>query len=318
MAARDETKKKSRLWLHLLLFLATCGSTFFAGAVFFGTEQNWFLPQAGVVFAVSIMTILSVHEFGHFFAARAHGVDVSLPFFLPAPFPPVGTFGAVIRMREPPRTRGGLLDIGVAGPLAGLVVTLLVGIIGLRLSEVQPLSAVSGDSFLEGNSLLYLLMKKLAHPEMGSGDDVRLHPMAWAGWLGLLVTSLNLLPAGQLDGGHIVYALWGKKVHEKTSTWVQVILFSAGMVGLACQLVLLDNSMVRSLDESGALPWVLRGTGMLVGLVWTVLLKFVGGRHPEVEGMDVPLTKGRRILGLISLAVLVLAFTPSVLSPVAP
>ena len=118
------------------------------------------------------MGILLVHEMGHYLASRYHRVDASLPYFIPFPLPPVGTFGAIIRMKSPPRTRGPMLDIGYAGPLAGLVVTIIVCFVGLRLSPVVPLSGLPEGSFMEGNSLLYLALKKLAHPEMGPGDDV--------------------------------------------------------------------------------------------------------------------------------------------------
>jgi len=274
--------------------------------------------NSGLVYSVSIMGILLVHEMGHYLAARWHRVDASLPYFIPIPFEPIGTFGAVIRMRKPPDTRTSLLDIGCAGPLAGLVVAVVVCYIGLRLSTVLPLDTLPRGSIMEGNSLLYLLLKWLAHPEMGPADDVFLHPVAWAGWLGLLVTSLNLLPAGQLDGGHVVYAMAGPRRHLKVAKIVHVMVFCMGMIGLACQLLILSGPITNALRDAGLLPLILRGAGMLPWLFWTVLLRFVGGKHPPVEDLQKPLSRGRVITGWVTLAVIVLTFTPSILSPVHP
>lgn len=303
-----------------MLFAATCATTFFAGGLG-GEEQIVFLPGDGLLYAASIMGILLIHEMGHFLAARRHRVDASLPYFIPAPFPPIGTFGAVIRMRTPPRTRVSLLDIGAAGPLAGMVVAVVVCFVGLELSEVRPLAALPEHAILEGNSLVYLALKKLAHPGLGPGDDVFLHPVAWAGWLGLLVTSLNLLPAGQLDGGHILYALAGPARHRRVARAVHLAVFGMGIAGLACQMMLLHGPTTSALEEAGLLGVVLRGTGMIVWLVWAVLLYFVGGEHPPVENQaefDQPLPRARRVAGVVSLLVLVITFTPVVWSPVSP
>jgi Zn-dependent protease with chaperone function len=197
------------------------------------------LGQA-LAFAVSMLAILTAHEFGHYFAARYHKTRVTLPFFIPFPLSPFGTMGAFIRLLEPPRNKRVLLDIGLAGPLAGLVVTLPVLILGLSLSPVERLPAVLPARFgFEGNSILYLAIKFLVHgswlpqpasfggkspllywlqffftgtPLPAGGLDVTIHPIAWAGWAGLLITSLNLLPAGQLDGGHLIYSLFGGKL----------------------------------------------------------------------------------------------------------
>jgi membrane-associated protease RseP (regulator of RpoE activity) len=308
----------TRWRLPALLFLATCGTTFFAGGLTSSEDGAAFDPVAGAVFAASIMGILLIHEMGHFLAARAHRVNASLPYFLPIPLPPVGTFGAVIRMREPPRTRKALLDIGMSGPLLGLVAAAAVCFVGLLLSEVRTLADLPEGTVMEGNSLLYLLLKHLAHPTLGPSDDVLMHPMAWAGWLGLLVTALNLLPAGQLDGGHVVYALFGERVHTRVARITHALVFVMGLTGLGCQLLLLYGPAQPALEANGLLPWVLRGSGMLVWLVWTVLLRFVGGRHPPAGEDVAPLPPLRRVLGLLALVVLVLTFTPSIWSPLRP
>ncbi len=199
--------------------------------------------EKGWPFAVSMLGILAAHEFGHYFMGRHYNIHVTLPYFIPFPGSPFGTLGAFINMKEIPRNRRQLLDIGLAGPLAGLIVAIPVLFIGLKLSELNILSSIvpEGQSLqMEGNSILYLSMKYLAFgkllpqpvsfsdvnpilywikyfftglPFPQGGVDVMLHSVAWAGWAGLLVTALNLIPAGQLDGGHVAYVLLGK---EKT------------------------------------------------------------------------------------------------------
>ncbi len=302
-----------KLWLHGLLFFTTCATTFYAGS--FSGGEYFSIPD-GLMFMAAIMGILLVHEMGHFTAARLHGVDASLPYFIPMPLPPIGTFGAVIQMRRLPETRAALLDIGAAGPLAGLLVAVPVCYIGLRLSPVQPLADLPAGAILEGNSLLYLLLKHLAHPGLGPADDVFLHPLAWAGWIGLLVTSLNLLPAGQLDGGHVLYALLGSDTHRRVARLVRQVVLVMGLVGLACWLALLYDPALTWLQQRG-LDWpVLRGSGTLPWLVWSILLRFVGRRHPPVRDEDAPLGGGRTAIGWIALAMLVLTVTPVIWSPV--
>ncbi len=193
----------------------------------------------GWPFAVSLMAILGCHEFGHYLVGRHHGVHVTLPYFIPMPFSSIGTMGAFINMKEPPKNRKVLLDIGIAGPLAGLVVAIPVLLIGLSLSQVTRLQVEPGQMIqMEGNSVLYLLSKfavfgqLLPSPATYAGVnpflywlryffsgtplplgglDVNLSQVAWAGWIGLLVTAMNLIPAGQLDGGHVLYVLFGQK-----------------------------------------------------------------------------------------------------------
>jgi len=309
---------KQRWVLHLVLFLATCGTTFFAGGLFSGDPDTLFSPMSGLLFSVSIMGILVSHEMGHFVAARLHRVDASLPYFIPVPLPPIGTFGAVIRMRRPPRTKASLLDIGCAGPLAGMVVTLVVCFVGLELSEIRSFSSLPENTWMEGNSLLYMLLKKLAHPDLGPHQDVWLHPVAWAGWVGILVTSLNLLPAGQLDGGHVLYALVGPGLHGRVARAVHVVVFFMGLVGLACYLAMLHGPTMRVLEQMDLAGMVGRGSGMLVWLIWTILLKFVGHAHPPVVDTATSLDRGRLAVGGITLLVLIMTFTPVIGSPLNP
>ena len=242
--------KASNPWVNVVMFAITLLSVIFAGAIYsydgpspestsgLVRELLRSLPS-GIPFAISLLAILLAHEFGHYLAGRFHRTHVTLPYFIPFPLSPFGTMGAFIQLKEPPRNKRILLDIGIAGPIAGLIVALPVLIYGLSLSTVEPITLLPGQGFtLEGNSLLYLLSKfvvfgKLLPAPASFGDlsplvywlkyfftsqplpigglDVMIHPVAWAGWAGLLVTALNLIPAGQLDGGHVMYVLLGKR-----------------------------------------------------------------------------------------------------------
>jgi len=241
--------KPSNPLINAILFLLTLLSVIFAGALFLydgpaaglGDLLQAVLRNisSGIPFAVSLLAILLAHEFGHYIAGRLHHTHVTLPYFIPLPISPFGTMGAFIQLKEPPKNRRILLDIGIAGPIAGLVVAIPVLLIGLSLSEITTIHLAPGQGLqLEGNSLLYLLAKfavfgqLLPSPQsygnvppllywvryfftsqplpMG-GLDVMIHPVAWAGWAGLLVTALNLIPVGQLDGGHVVSTLLGSR-----------------------------------------------------------------------------------------------------------
>ncbi|HXI59586.1 MAG TPA: site-2 protease family protein, partial [Polyangia bacterium] len=202
------TRRQPRYLLHVGLFLATFLTTTAAGALYVH-GQNIRPIADGLPYSVPLLMILVCHEFGHYFTARAHGVDASLPFFIP--LPPglgLGTMGAVIGMRNVTSDRRKLIDIGAAGPLCGLAVAIPVILYGLSLSKVGP--AVP-HSLQEGNSLLYAVLKFISKGAWlpGNNQDVFMHPTAWAGWAGLLVTMINLLPIGQLDGGHIATAYFG-------------------------------------------------------------------------------------------------------------
>jgi membrane-associated protease RseP (regulator of RpoE activity) len=220
-----------RVGLAAALFVLTVLSCLFTGAQMVEglTGVNWNLLD-GLPFAVGLLGILASHEFGHYLVARRLGSPTSLPYFIPMPYPvgPFGTLGAVITASVPFRNKRHLLAVGAAGPLAGLVVAIPVLLAGLRLSELQPLPA--GPYMMEGNSLLYAGLKYLVFGMFlpSGGLDVFIHPLAFAGWAGLLVTGLNLIPVGQLDGGHIAYALLGR---QRARILGYVML--AMMVGLA-------------------------------------------------------------------------------------
>ncbi|MFW5878942.1 MAG: site-2 protease family protein [Myxococcota bacterium] len=278
--------------LNLLLFVATLFTTYFVG---------------GAAYCATLVAILICHEMGHYLTARRYGVRASLPYFIPVPFA-LGTFGAVIKMDASIPHRRALVAIGAAGPLAGLAVAVPLLFYGLSLSEVHPnagpmpgltdfgLMATLGDLllpaagepkaaffFLEGDSLLYLLAKHLVF-DLPEGHDVWIHPVAFAAWIGLFITALNMLPVGQLDGGHVAHGLWGKKAD-----------------GL--------NNAVRG---------ILLGLGLTVWvgwLLWVVLITFIlrasGGEHPPVQDPERPLGAGMKAVGFAALLTLALTFSPT-------
>jgi membrane-associated protease RseP (regulator of RpoE activity) len=224
---QDEVRK--RVWAripvtHLLFFITTLASTTFCGAAHQNVNllaEPWKFYQ-GLPFSLTLLTILGTHEFGHYWMARHHGVPVTLPYFLPAPSL-IGTFGAFIRIQSIVPNRKALFDIGVAGPIAGFIVALPAIIAGLALSDVRPATELTGIGL--GSSLLF---NGLVHSFLGVTPDtydVILHPVAFAGWIGLLVTAFNLIPAGQLDGGHIVYSLCGRWHRLVTVLCVLALLF---------------------------------------------------------------------------------------------
>jgi membrane-associated protease RseP (regulator of RpoE activity) len=272
----------TRVGLNVALFLLTCLTTLVAGSGAFLAFDPFEEPGrilSGVPFAFTLLTILGVHEFGHYFTARHYQASVSLPYFIPAPPPfPFGTLGAIIRMRSPATNRNSLFDIAAAGPLAGLAIAIPAILLGLDWSTVGPVPA---GGIIFGDSLLMRLLVYLKFGALAEGTDVFIHPVALAGWVGLFVTALNLFPVGQLDGGRIAYALLGRR-HR--------------VVGIATFLALLVMGAV-----TGAANWV----------VWAALLFFLVGFHHSPPLDDVtPLTPGRVIVGVICLLLLVLLIPP--------
>ncbi|REJ65752.1 MAG: site-2 protease family protein [Planctomycetota bacterium] len=227
------TKDRSP-WINLALFLATIVTTTWAGALHQGVnllaEPSRF--TVGLPYSLTLMLILGAHELGHYFAARAHGMKVTLPFFIPVPFA-LGTFGAFIQLKSPSETRRALFDVGVAGPLAGLVFAVPALWIGLGMSDVVPPSdepVAFHHGTTVGSSILLAGMAKLTLGEaISQGHVLALHPLAFAGWLGLLVTALNLLPIGQLDGGHIADAMFGQRRSTAISSAALISLFLLGL-----------------------------------------------------------------------------------------
>jgi len=293
---------------NLLLLVLTIASTLVTFAFSNGLvpEGAPFAEQLrGVLrawtYTVPLMAILLTHELGHYFAARLHKVPASLPFFIPLPLlSPFGTMGAVIGMSGRIKSRNALLDIGAAGPLAGLLVAIPVILYGLHTSPVLP---IPEEGIQEGQCLLYFALKRLALGTIPAGHDVFLNGPAFAGWVGLFVTMLNLVPVGQLDGGHIAYALFGEK-QNRYARIVHVTMLGMFLLNLA-----------------RFLPPALRageGVGDAVGnsiswLVWFVLVHLLGrlgGKdHPPTEPGE--LSPVRRGIAVLSLVVFVLLFMPT-------
>lgn len=297
MGARSlRPRSGQRYWLHALLLLLTALTTTIVGSRLASNfEANrpaflidddfsffveiWQTPQllvAGLPFSLTLITILLAHELGHYLACRFHRIDASLPYFLPAPTL-IGTFGAFIRIRAPIFSRRELFDIGVAGPLAGFAFLLPALGIGLAYSKVLPGIAEQGD-IVFGSPLLVWLGAKLVFPGVAAAD-IYLHPIARAAWVGLLATALNLLPIGQLDGGHILYAFFGRH-HRRLSQIFAVLLAGVGVI-------------------YGWLGWIL----------WAGFFLWTGLRHPPIFD-EHPVGRGRVRLAAIALAILALSFTP--------
>jgi hypothetical protein len=309
--------KPSNPRVNLVLFIFTVFSVLFAGALYSysGPPSDSLLVivwhtllnlWTGWPFAVSLLAILLAHEFGHYLAARFHRSAVTLPYFIPFPLSILGTMGAFIQLKEPPRNKKILLDIGAAGPYAGLIVAIPVLIYGLYTSDLNVLPGVflSGQSF-EGNSIFYLATKFaifgewLPRPETyqgvspalywlryfftgnplpNGGLDVTLNQIAWAGWAGLLVTALNLIPAGQLDGGHMLYVLLGRKA----SKLVPLILGVLVLLGFVWP------------------SWWL----------WAAIIFFLGRFHAEPLDEITPLDPRRKMVAAFGLVLFVLLFMP--------
>lgn len=269
-----------RYVVPIILFFLTILSTLIAGALQQGINiiKEPLRIIEGYPFSISIMTILLGHEMGHYFASKAHRTQATLPYFIPAPSI-IGTFGAFIKMKSPILTRKALIDIGATGPLIGFILSVVACVIGLKMSKFVTVAG-QDEFFMLGDSILFSLLVKVILGEVPPGQDVLLHSVAFAGWIGLFVTSMNLLPIGQLDGGHITYALFGRW-HFYIS---RVIILFVAVLGIFYWY-----------------GW----------LVWTVLLLFLGIDHPPIMVWENRLSTGRRIIGIISFVVFILTFVPS-------
>jgi len=266
--------------IPLILFIMTIFTTLFAGALQQGINlfKEPMRLWEGYPFSISIMTILLGHEMGHYFASKAHRTKATLPYFIPAPSI-IGTFGAFIKMKSPILTRKALIDIGATGPIVGFILSLIACIIGLKMSKIIPLT-YGEDVFMLGDSILFSLLVKFTLGNIPAGQDVLLHSVAFAGWIGLFVTSMNLLPVGQLDGGHIAYALFGK--------WHFYI----------------SRTMLFFIAALGVFYWY-------GWLVWALLLVFLGVDHPPILVWESSLSLSRRIVGILSFIIFLLTFTPT-------
>ena len=317
------TRKKQKIWLNIVLFAATVLSTLMAGVYFH--ERDPFeisnLP-IGLTYSILIITFLSFHEFGHYFAARIHKVDVTLPYYIPFPIflNPFGTMGAVIRMRQPILSRKALFDIGIAGPVAGFFVSVAFLVYGMThlppfeyIYEIHPEYAVTGvptSGFSFGPNLLYLGLAKLltSSPDvfMPPMNEMYHYPFLCVGWFGLLVTGLNLLPVGQLDGGHIIYALFKSKSKYIARGFFAVIL----VLGLVGAPTLIDMILLWLFDiRIFNILW-LDNFSFYNWLIWAVLIFFVIKiDHPPFVDHQ-PIGLARQLWGLFALFMFITTFTP--------
>jgi membrane-associated protease RseP (regulator of RpoE activity) len=303
---------RDRVWLHVWLFVLTVVATSAVGGCHYrGFEQAFepgptlqegevlgylvsmftdpWLYLQGLWYSLTILAILGCHEMGHYVACRYYRVDASLPYFLPAPLPLTGTLGAFIRIRQRIPSKVALFDIGIAGPIAGFVVAVPALLVGLLLSNVvavPPDLAERGGLYL-GEPLLFRGAAWLVLGDIPDGHTINMHPMLFAAWFGLLATALNLFPIGQLDGGHIAYAVLGRR-----SSVVTLV-----MIGVAIGLTFVSSS------------W----------MVWTVLMVLmlvaIGPHHPPTLNDHMPLARGRLLLALFALLMLIVCFTPAPIEP---
>jgi len=270
--------------IHWVLFISTIFTTLLAGAMMEGASvfNNPLDIFKGFPFSMTLMLILGTHEFGHYYYAQKHKVDATLPYFLPAP--PflflIGTFGAFIKIKSPIYKKDALLQIGAAGPIAGFIIAVPALLIGLKLSNVVEKVDIN-NAIMLGDSLLMKFLTWMTYPNLLETQDIMLHPMAFAGWIGLLVTMLNLLPIGQLDGGHIAYAMLGKKQN---------------IIGKLAFISLIPLSFI-------SLNW----------LFWGLLIFFLmrSAKHPPIHDINIPLSKFNKRIGYICLIIFILCFIPA-------
>lgn len=295
----DGAPKRKRL-KHVLLFVGTLITTTLVGAThyaYFRTEfgrypldVDWWLLLNGLWYSGGVLAILGAHEMGHYLACRYYRLDATLPYFLPFILPVVGfqtgTLGAIIRIRSPFPTRTILFDVGVAGPIAGFAVLVPVLFAGLAMSQVLPLPSTGGGVYL-GEPLLFQWATTLVFGPLSGTMGLNAHPMVFAAWFGMLATALNLLPFGQLDGGHITYATLGR-----LATPISILTVSSAVV-----MTFISTS------------W------LLLTVMMVVMLAILGPRHPRVIYEFEPLGPGRRAIAVVALLILAICFTPTPIEP---
>ena len=266
--AEKKEAGESRVQLNVILFIATVATTIYAGYQFAG-GSIW----DGIAFAVALLAILGIHESAHYFAAKKHGVKSTLPYFVPAPTL-IGTFGAVINVKSPIPTKNALFDLGFSGPLAGILVTIPVLIIGISLSKIVPI--VSGTMIFSPPPLMSIFMYFLL-PPIPAGYELQIHPILFAGWVGIIVTLLNLMPVAFLDGGHIVRSIFNENVHKIISVAGVLVTILLGWISMA---------------------------------ILMMLILVLNKRHPGALDNVSKLSRGRKILAVLMLMVFILCLTP--------
>ena len=293
----------------LILFVLTCLSTFLVG--FYGEPvfPHWAYINAlwdprfgslwahfvnGVTYSACVIGILGAHEMGHYLQARRYGVPASLPFFIPLPISPFGTMGAVIVQQSGVADRKSMFDIAISGPLAGLVIALPVAYFGIRMTSMYPVTGIAAGGLEYKEPLLLVWMLEAVHGPLRDGHVWTLNPMLFAGWVGFFITGLNLVPIGQLDGGHILYCLIGRKAH-----YVAQGLFYSAACAVAYNFFFGDGSLVS---------WT-----VMLGLIW-----MFGTRHPPTANDRVPLGLVRIVLGWLTLMFIFIGLTPTPIAEFKP
>lgn len=316
---------------HIALFLTTFLCTTWAGAFWTGIPPETTniasiatALKTGLPFSISLLAFLGIHEFGHYFAARHHHLRATLPYFIPLPPQPfllsIGTMGAVIRIKDPIGSRRILFDTGAAGPLAGFVVALSLLVYGFlqlppsdfiytihpeyrAMGGIPP--ATPGTLFL-GRSLLFILLESIIAPKgLPPMHELYHYPFLFAGWIGCFVTALNLLPIGQLDGGHIIFAMFGAEKHRKTASFFLLCITILGAPSFASDLLMILAPTVKL-----PMPEELLRLSWPGWVIWAFFMKrFIGARHPFTTE-DRPLSTKQMVSGWICIAIFVLTFTP--------
>lgn len=288
---------KSKIWPNIVLFVLTVGSTFIVGLTWsvsflysdIITKEQQSLQVGMEIFAESevlslsiiyvlvLLGILTGHELGHFLMCRYYGLKATLPYFIPAPTL-IGTLGAFIKIKSPISRKRQLFDIGVAGPMVSFILSVPALIIGLSLSKVVS-SVPEEGSLIFGEPLILKLISVFMFRGIPEGYDIVLHPVAFAGWVGLLVTAFNLFPVGQLDGGHVIYALVGDRSRKMVPLFILLFVFM------------------------GFFFWI-------GWFLWALIIVFLGLKHPRILDEEAPISKGRKILGGITFIVFIISFIP--------
>ncbi|MCS7012396.1 MAG: site-2 protease family protein [Chloroherpetonaceae bacterium] len=326
---------EQKYWLHLLLFVTTFATTTLAGAQWVGKNidlTNFEIIRKnfafGLPFSVSFLLFLTCHEFGHFFAAMYHSVRASLPYYIPMPPIPIllniGTFGALIRTRERIPDSTSLFDIGVYGPICGFVIALGVLIYGFAtlppieyIYQIHPeyqalgyIPEIKGALFTGKNLLYWLLEKAFASPNIPPMTEMYHYPFLFAGWLGCFVTALNLLPIGQLDGGHIIYAMFGRRKHQIIARAFLILIVGLGIPTFAEWAVAVLSVFANFEFEGFGFPKWVYEVSWGSWIIWAIILaRFVKIDHPPVYD-EHPLDTKRMVIGWISIIIFVLCFTP--------
>ncbi|MFQ6070489.1 MAG: site-2 protease family protein [Candidatus Aminicenantales bacterium] len=287
----------ARIWLNVVLFVVTVFSTFFVGishslsfeygeVLSRNPDLNLDLSRIitpeiiylSIIYAVVLIGILLGHEFGHYLACRHYSINATLPYFIPAPTL-IGTLGAFIKIKSPITRKQHLFDIGIAGPLTGFILSFPALAYGLSLSKVVP-PLPEGGAIMFGEPLLLKILGTLVIKDIPSGYDVLIHPIAFAGWVGILVTSFNLFPVGQLDGGHISYALFGQKSGLAARVFLYLFFFM------------------------GVVFWV-------GWFIWAFIILVLGMKHPRIIDEATPLSPRRKIMAFVALLIFILSFIPA-------